>query len=66
MGPYDHMKKGSGGMKGGYGSGMKSMGGSYGKGHDPMVKRLSKHSIASKDSLYTKDVKHGQPKLGRG
>ena len=57
----EHYGKGMKGMKG-----MKSMGGSYGKGHDPMVKRLSKHSIASKDSLYTKDVKHGQPKLGRG
>lgn len=30
-------------------------------GEDPMVPCISKHSVASKDSLYTKDFKGGQP-----
>lgn len=41
----------------------KSMGkkGSGSMGSDPMVPCLGKHSVAGKDSLYTKDFKGGQP-----
>lgn len=35
--------------------------GNGGGGHDPLVKRISKHPIGSKDALYIKDAKKGCP-----